>query len=131
MRKLSDDLEERIEAELQQPPLTRTSRNLGRATRVDRSRTLYQEFCASTLPAGLELSGLKIVIDCANGAAYKVGAAHPRRPRRRDRADRLLAQRPQHQRRLRLDRAGSAAADRARGARQRRDSRSMVTATAW
>jgi phosphoglucosamine mutase len=71
--KLSDDLEERIEAELQQPPLTRTSRNLGRATRADRSRTLYQEFCASTLPEGLELSGLKIVIDCANGAAYKVG----------------------------------------------------------
>ena len=71
--KLSDELEERIEAELEQPPLTRTSRNLGRATRADRSRTLYQEFCASTLPHGLDLSGLKIVIDCANGAAYKVG----------------------------------------------------------
>jgi phosphoglucosamine mutase len=71
--KLSDALEERIEAELEQAPLTRASRNLGRATRVDRSRTLYQEFCASTLPAGLDLSGLKIVIDCANGAAYKVG----------------------------------------------------------
>jgi phosphoglucosamine mutase len=71
--KLSDELEERIEAELEQPPLTRTSRNLGRATRADRSRTLYQEFCASTLPQGLDLSGLKIVIDCANGAAYKVG----------------------------------------------------------
>src|SRR5437016_8755758 len=36
-------------------------------------RTHYQEFCASTLPPGLDLSGLKIVIDCANGAAYKVG----------------------------------------------------------
>jgi phosphoglucosamine mutase len=71
--KLSDALEERIETELAQAPLTRTSRNLGRATRADRSRTLYQEFCASTLPAGLDLSGLKIVIDCANGAAYKVG----------------------------------------------------------
>ena len=71
--KLSDALEERIEAELEQAPLTRASRNLGRATRADRSRTLYQEFCASTLPAGLDLSGLKIVIDCANGAAYKVG----------------------------------------------------------
>jgi phosphoglucosamine mutase len=71
--KLSDTLEERIEAELEQPPLTRASRNLGRATRVDRSRTLYQEFCASTLPQGLDLSGLKIVVDCANGAAYKVG----------------------------------------------------------
>jgi phosphoglucosamine mutase len=61
--KLSDALEERIEAELEQPP----------PTRVDRSRTLYQEFCASTLPPGVDLSGLKVVIDCANGAAYKVG----------------------------------------------------------
>ena len=71
--KLSDELEERIETELAQPPLTRASRNLGRATRADRSRTLYQEFCASTLPSGVDLTGLKIVIDCANGAAYKVG----------------------------------------------------------
>jgi phosphoglucosamine mutase len=71
--KLSDELEERIEAELETPPLTRTSRNLGRATRADRSRALYQEFCAATLPPGVDLSGLKIVVDCANGAAYKVG----------------------------------------------------------
>ena len=71
--KLSDELEERIEAELAQPPTTRASRNLGRATRADRSRTLYQEFCAQTLAAGTDLTGLKIVIDCANGAAYKVG----------------------------------------------------------
>jgi phosphoglucosamine mutase len=71
--KLSDELEERIETELDTPPRTRASRDLGRATRADRSRTLYQEFCAATLPAGLDLSGLKIVIDCANGAAYKVG----------------------------------------------------------
>src|SRR5579862_9395076 len=71
--KLSDELEERIETQLEERPLTRASRNLGRATRADRSRTLYQEFCASTLPSGVDLSGLKIVIDCANGAAYKVG----------------------------------------------------------
>jgi phosphoglucosamine mutase len=71
--KLSDQLEERIEEELQRPPVTRTSRSLGRATRVDKSRTQYQEFCASTLPPGVDLTGLKIVIDCANGAAYKVG----------------------------------------------------------
>ncbi len=71
--KLSDELEERIEAELAQPPTTRASRNLGRATRADRSRTLYQEFCAQTLPPGTDLAGLKVVIDCANGAAYKVG----------------------------------------------------------
>src|SRR6266853_1711697 len=71
--KLSDELEERIEDEVEQPPLTRTSRDLGRATRADRMRTLYQEFCAATIETGLDLSGLKIVIDCANGAAYKVG----------------------------------------------------------
>ena len=71
--KLSDELESRIEAELAQPVLTRASRSLGRAIRVDRSRMHYQEFCASTLPEGLDLAGLKIVIDCANGAAYKVG----------------------------------------------------------
>jgi phosphoglucosamine mutase len=71
--KLSDDFEERIELEIEQGPLTRASGNLGRATRVDRSRTYYQQFCTSTMPAGMDLSGLKIVIDCANGAAYKVG----------------------------------------------------------
>jgi phosphoglucosamine mutase len=71
--KLSDELEERIEAELAQPPITQISRSLGRATRVDRSRTLYQEFCAATIEAGTDLSGMKIVVDCANGAAYKVG----------------------------------------------------------
>jgi phosphoglucosamine mutase len=71
--KLSDEAEERIETELQQPAVTRNSRNLGRATRVDKSRTHYQEFCASTLPPGTDLTGLKIVVDCANGAAYKVG----------------------------------------------------------
>lgn len=71
--KLSDELEERIESELAQPPVTRISKSLGRATRVDRSRTQYQEFCAATVAAGVDLSGLKIVVDCANGAAYKVG----------------------------------------------------------
>jgi len=71
--KLSDELEERIETEMEQSPLTRTSQKLGRATRVDKSRTKYQEFCASTLPDGVDLAGLKIVVDCANGAAYKVG----------------------------------------------------------
>ncbi len=70
--KLSDELEERIEACMQEPPLTRESMALGKAARVDRSRVVYQEFCASTLPKGMGLAGLKIVIDCANGAAYKV-----------------------------------------------------------
>ena len=71
--KLSDELEARIEAELDNPVLTCSSRSLGRAVRVDRSRTHYQQFCTSTMPEGVDLSGLKIVIDCSNGAAYKVG----------------------------------------------------------
>src|SRR5437763_7104836 len=71
--KLSDELEERIETELAQPPVTRISRSLGRASRVDRSRILYQEFCAASIAPGVDLSGMKIVVDCANGAAYKVG----------------------------------------------------------
>jgi phosphoglucosamine mutase len=72
--KLSDELESQIEAELEREPVTRASRSLGRAWRVDdRSRSDYQDFCAQTLPAGIDLSGLKVVIDCANGAAYKVG----------------------------------------------------------
>jgi phosphoglucosamine mutase len=70
--KLSDELEEQIEQHLDAEPVTRTSRELGRAKRVDTSRTYYQDFCRSVLPAGIDLSGLKIVVDCANGAGYKV-----------------------------------------------------------
>jgi phosphoglucosamine mutase len=71
--KLSDELEEQIEAELARGPVTRESGALGRAVRVDKSRTHYQSFCAATMPRGVDLAGMKIVIDCANGAAYKVG----------------------------------------------------------
>jgi phosphoglucosamine mutase len=70
--KLSDEVEARIEQHLDEQPLTRTSSELGRATRVDKSRVRYQEFCMSTVP-GLNLTDFKIVIDCANGAGYKVG----------------------------------------------------------
>ncbi|HTC44771.1 MAG TPA: phosphoglucosamine mutase, partial [Steroidobacteraceae bacterium] len=66
--KLSDELEEQIEAELARGPVTRESGQLGRATRVDKSRVAYQEFCAATMPWGVNLRGMKIVIDCANGA---------------------------------------------------------------
>ncbi len=70
--KLSDDIENAIEKHLDESPITRGSSDLGRALRVDKSRVRYQEFCASTVP-GLDLTGFKIVIDCANGAGYKVG----------------------------------------------------------
>jgi len=45
---------------------------LGRASRVDKTRKAYQDFCISTLPPGITLEGMKIVIDCAHGAGYKV-----------------------------------------------------------
>ena len=70
--KLSDELEESIEVHLDEPLRTLESTALGKAARVDRSRVVYQQFCASTLPAGMDLAGLKVVVDCANGAAYKV-----------------------------------------------------------
>jgi phosphoglucosamine mutase len=70
--KLSDELEERIEAQLSAVPLTCASRELGRARRAETMQQHYQEFCSSVLPPGMDLAGLKIVIDCANGAAYKV-----------------------------------------------------------
>jgi phosphoglucosamine mutase len=70
--KLSDRVEQEIESLLEQPVVTQESQHLGRAIRIDRSRTQYQEFCASTIPAGMNLKGFKIVIDCANGAGYKV-----------------------------------------------------------
>lgn len=70
--KLNDEIESQIEQFLDEPPITRSSSELGRAVRVDKSRVRYQEFVMSTVP-GLDLSGFKLVIDCANGAGYKVG----------------------------------------------------------
>src|SRR5690349_910703 len=70
--KLSDEIEAEIERHIDELPVTKSSSELGRATRVDKSRVHYQEFCASMVP-GLNLSGFKLVIDCANGAGYKVG----------------------------------------------------------
>jgi phosphoglucosamine mutase len=70
--KLSDEVEAQIEQYLDEAPVTNESSQIGRATRVDKSRVRYQEFCASTVP-GLDLGRFKLVIDCANGAGYKVG----------------------------------------------------------
>jgi phosphoglucosamine mutase len=70
--KLSDRVEHEIERLLGLPVVTQESQDLGKAIRIDRSRTQYQDFCASTIPSGMNLKGYKIVIDCANGAGYKV-----------------------------------------------------------
>jgi len=71
--KLSDDLEERIELEMERGVQTQPSSRLGRARRADTALDQYQEFCASTVPGGLDLAGMKLVIDSANGAGFKVG----------------------------------------------------------
>jgi len=70
--KLSDQVEHEIERLIGQAVVTQESQLLGKAIRIDRSRTQYQDFCASTIPSGMSLKGYKIVIDCANGAGYKV-----------------------------------------------------------
>ena len=71
-RKLSDEIELAIEEHLQHPAITRQSEKLGRARRVDNSRSQYQWFAMSTVPQDMRLDGMKIAIDCSNGAAYKV-----------------------------------------------------------
>ncbi len=71
-RKLPDEIELRIEQQLDQPMTTVPSDRLGKAVRVVDAPGRYIEFCKSTIPSGLSLKGLKIVIDCANGATYHV-----------------------------------------------------------
>ncbi|HUX72343.1 MAG TPA: phosphoglucosamine mutase [Steroidobacteraceae bacterium] len=70
--KLADEQERQIERLIDGPVVTQQSQHLGRATRIDDSRGQYQDFCASTIPPGMDLRGCKIVVDCANGACYKV-----------------------------------------------------------
>ncbi len=70
--KLPDEVEQRIEAELDGTLSCRPSAALGKARRVDDARGRYIEFCKSTFPNELDLRGLKIVVDCAHGACYHV-----------------------------------------------------------
>lgn len=72
--KLSDEIEKEIEDLLDQDLSTRlaASPDLGRAKRIDGVQDRYIEFAKRTLPRHLSLSGLRVVIDCGNGAAYRV-----------------------------------------------------------
>ncbi len=70
--KLDDAVEERIEAGIDQPLNCVDSGDLGRVRRIDDAAGRYIEFCKSTFPNDLDLRGLKIVVDCANGAAYHI-----------------------------------------------------------
>ena len=70
--KLPDAMEEAIEAALEEPLLCVSSEQLGRARRIDDAPGRYIEFCKSTFPSDLDLGGLKLVVDAANGAAYHI-----------------------------------------------------------
>lgn len=70
--KLPDEVEEAIEAEMEKPLTCVSSAELGRASRITDAAGRYIEFCKSCFPNALSLSGLKIVVDCANGATYHI-----------------------------------------------------------
>ncbi|HEX7909990.1 MAG TPA: phosphoglucosamine mutase [Paraburkholderia sp.] len=70
--KLPDDVESQIEEQLEQPLACAASEQLGKARRLDDAAGRYIEFCKSTFPAAFDLRGLKLVVDCAHGAAYDI-----------------------------------------------------------
>lgn len=73
--KLDDEVELAIEANIDKPLSTVDSASLGKASRLVDAPGRYIEFCKHSLPAGLSLQGLTLVVDCANGAAYQVAPA--------------------------------------------------------
>ncbi|WJV54508.1 phosphoglucosamine mutase [Prodigiosinella aquatilis] len=70
--KLPDEVEEAIEAEMEKPITCVESSELGKANRIVDAAGRYIEFCKGTFPSELNLNGLKIVVDCANGATYHI-----------------------------------------------------------
>jgi phosphoglucosamine mutase len=70
--KLPDEVELEIEAMLDRPMDTVSSGCLGKARRIEDARGRYIEFCKSTIPSSMSFQGLKIVVDCAHGAAYHI-----------------------------------------------------------
>lgn len=70
--KLSDEFELAIETELAKPMGCVSSKELGKAFRLDDAAGRYIEFCKSTFPGELNLKGMKLVVDCAHGAAYHI-----------------------------------------------------------
>ena len=70
--KLPDETEARIEAEMERPMGCNEASKLGKVWRVDDAPGRYIEFCKSTFSPQLDLKGLKLVVDCAHGAAYHI-----------------------------------------------------------
>ena len=73
--KLPDEVEQALEEEIDRPFVTVDSAHLGRAERVDAAAGRYIEFCKGTMPFGTLLNGMRIALDCANGATYRVAPA--------------------------------------------------------
>jgi len=70
--KLADSVEAEIEAKLDEPMEVVDSSQLGRAARIDDAAGRYIEFCKSSIPFGTDLTGMRLVVDAANGATYSV-----------------------------------------------------------
>jgi phosphoglucosamine mutase len=70
--KLSDETEAKIERMTLEGAITRDSAELGKAKRIDSALAQYEEFLLASFPADVNLEGLKLVVDCAHGATYKV-----------------------------------------------------------
>ena len=73
--KLSDEVEAEIEALMEQPLECVASTELGRARRIDDAQGRYIEFCKSSFPLSRNLNGLRVALDCANGASYRTAPA--------------------------------------------------------
>ena len=108
--KLTDEVEQQIEALIDSELIKRLAKSadLGRAKRIDGVQDRYIEFAKRTLPRNLSLEGLRVVVDCANGAGYRVAPEALRELDAEVISDRGRARRLQHQSRVRLDRAGGA-----------------------
>ena len=70
--KLADDVELQIETQLEQDMVCVDSDRLGKASRIDDAAGRYIEFCKASVNRGFRLTGLNVVLDCANGATYHV-----------------------------------------------------------
>lgn len=70
--KLSVDIEKQIEAWMKKPLTTVPASRIGKAFRINDSAERYVEFCKSTLPDKISLKGVRLILDCANGAAYNI-----------------------------------------------------------
>ncbi|MGR9052368.1 MAG: phosphoglucosamine mutase [Gammaproteobacteria bacterium] len=70
--KLPDALEAKIESYLDSPMTTADSAQLGKARRIGDAAGRYIEFCKSTIPTAMDFNGIRIVVDCANGATYHI-----------------------------------------------------------